>query len=81
MFVRKYIVKWSIDLEHNHVSIQVGRAEFMNPLRKSFNWIFQISHRTQIINTYCWGEPALELLGPFFFNFVLISTYKCSGYL
>lgn len=37
MFLRKYIVKRSIDLEHNHVSIRVGGAEFMNPLHNSFN--------------------------------------------
>lgn len=80
-FLRKYIVKCNIDLEHNHVLIGVGRAEFMNPLHNSFNWIFQISHPTQIINTYCWKKLASELLGPSFFNFVVISKYRRGGYL
>lgn len=71
MLLRKYIVKCNIDLEHNRVSMRDAGAEFMNPLHNSFNWIFQISHHTQIINSSSWGKLASELLGPFFFNFVL----------
>lgn len=63
MFLRKYIVKCSIDLEHNCVWNRVAGAEFMNPLHNSFNWIFQISHHTQIINIHCSGKLASELLG------------------
>lgn len=78
MFLRKYIVKCNIDLEHNRVWSRVARPEFMNPLHNSSNWIFQISHHTQIINIHSSGKLASELLGLFFFfNSEVISTYRC----
>ena len=79
MFLRKYIVKCSIDLEHNRVSVRLRKTEFMNPLHNFFNWIFQISHHTQIINRCSSGKLASELLGPFVFNFVVISTQRRLG--
>lgn len=77
MFLRKYIVKCNIDLEHNVSGIGVAGPEFMNPLHNSFNWIFQISHHTQIINIHCSGETCLRIIRPFVFNFEVISTYRC----
>lgn len=65
MFQRKYIVKCCIDLIRTNVCVHAVRGEFMKPLHNSFNWIFQISHHTQIINIFC-RENQSELLQSFF---------------
>lgn len=48
-----------------------GKGRFMNPLLNSFNWIFQISCNTQIINVQALSSKlAAELLHSLFFFFL-----------
>lgn len=65
MLQRKYIVKCNIDSAHNNVTVHAVGGKFMKPLHSSLNWIFQISHHTQIINTF-FREACSELLQSFF---------------
>ena len=74
MFQRKYIVKCCIDLKGNNVCVHAVEGKFMKPLHNSFNWIFQISHHTQIINIFC-RENQSELLQSFF-SILLSSAHK-----
>lgn len=82
MLQRKYIVKRNIDLAHNNVSGRAcpggGKSRFMNPLLNSFNWIFQISRNTQIINTWAVSRKlASELLCSLFFPFCAHQHMLC----